>query len=66
VTQQWPAQGNWVLTFAMANPHFQGQQSAIVKVEGGSVDWAGIKRLARTPTKDDIEAALNTTAVAAR
>lgn len=66
VTQQWPAQGNWVLTFVMANPRFQGQQSAIVKVEGGSVDWAGIKRVPRTPTKDDIEAALNTTAVAAR
>jgi hypothetical protein len=66
VTQQWPAQGNWILTFVMSNPRFPTQQSAIVRVEGASVDWAGIKRLAHAPTKDDIEAALNTTAVAAR
>jgi hypothetical protein len=66
VTQQWPAEGNWVLTFVMANPHFQSQQSAIVKLDNGSVDWAGITRLAHVPTKDDIEAALSTAAVAAR
>jgi hypothetical protein len=66
VTQQWPAQGNWILTFVMANPRFPIQQSAMVKVEGASVDWAGIKHLSHAPTKNDIEAALNTSAVATR
>lgn len=66
VTQQWPNHGNWVLTFVMTNPRFQGQQSAIVKVDGGGVDWAGITRSTHAPTKNDIDAALITSAVAAR
>lgn len=59
VPQQWPSDGKWVVTFTMMNPHF-GQQSALVKVDGGTVDWAGISRLSHAATKEDVEAALNT------
>jgi hypothetical protein len=65
VTQQWPGDGRWVLTFVMANAHF-GQQSAMVKVDGGAVDWAGVTRINHAATRDEIKAALDTTAVAAR
>jgi hypothetical protein len=66
VTRQWPSEGKWVLAFVMTNPHFGGQQSAIIKVEGDSVDWGDIVRLNRGATKEDVDAALNTMAVAAR
>lgn len=66
VMQQWPNDGKWVLAFVMTNPHFGGQQSAIVKVDGASVDWAGITRVNRAATNEDVQAALNTSAVAAR
>lgn len=69
VTQQWPSEGKWVLTFAMTNPRF-GQQGAIVRMDGGSVDWSEISRLNRAPMKEDVNAALKmpvaTAAVAAR
>jgi hypothetical protein len=69
VTQQWPNEGNWVLTFTMTHPRF-GQQGAMVRVDGPNVDWAGISRLSHAPAKEDIEAALKapsgTAAVAAR
>jgi hypothetical protein len=65
VTQQWPNNGKWVVTFVLTNPHF-GQQSAIVKVDGGTVDWAGVMRINRAATSGDIEEALNATTVAAR
>ena len=69
VTRQWPNEGKWVLTFTMTNPHF-GQQAAIVRVDAGGVDWAGISRLSHAPAKEDVEAALkkssDTAAVAAR
>lgn len=69
VTDQWPSEGKWVLAFTMTNPRF-GQQSAIVRLEGGTVDWAGISRLNRAPSKADLEAALkapsSTESIAAR
>jgi hypothetical protein len=69
VTDQWPDEGRWVLTLAMTNPRF-GQQSAIVRVNPGGVDWAGITRFNRAPSKEDVEAALkapaSTSSVAAR
>lgn len=69
VTQQWPSEGKWVLTFTMTNPHF-GQQSAFVRVEPGGMDWAGITRVNRALAKADVEAALkapfSTAPVAAR
>lgn len=58
VAKQWPSEGRWVLSFTMTNPHM-GQQSAMVKVDGGTVDWAGITRLSHAPTKEDV-AALDT------
>jgi hypothetical protein len=65
VIDQWPSEGKWVLAFTMTNPRF-GQQSAVVKVESGAVAWAGISRFNHAATKEDIETALSTTAVAAR
>jgi hypothetical protein len=65
VTTQWPNEGRWVLAFVMTNPRFQ-TQSALVRVEDGAIDWAGITRMGHAPTKDDVEAALHTTAMAAR
>lgn len=66
LTREWPADGRWVITLVAANPNFNWQPSAIVKVDGGSIDFDGVTRLNRTPGKGDIEAALNTTAVASR
>lgn len=57
VTRQWPGDGKWVVTITMTNPRF-GQQSAILRVDGAAVDWAGITRLSRAPTSEDVEAAL--------
>ena len=69
VIDQWPGEGKWVLAFTMKNPHF-GQQSAIVRLDGGAVDWAGISRLNRAASREDVEAALkaplSTASVAAR
>jgi hypothetical protein len=69
VTQQWPSEGTWVLALVMTHPHF-GQQSALIRVDGGAVDWAGITRFNHAPAKEDIQAALKarlgTAAVAAR
>jgi hypothetical protein len=57
VARQWPSEGKWVLTFTMTNPHF-GQQSALVGVEPGGMDWAGITRVNRELAKADVDAAL--------
>ncbi|MBV9761620.1 MAG: hypothetical protein JO340_13750 [Acidobacteriaceae bacterium] len=57
VTQQWPSKGKWVLTFTMTNPRF-GEQSAMLKVGGGAVNWTEITRLSRAPTNAEVEAAL--------
>ena len=66
LTRQWPGDGRWVLSLVVANPNFSGQPSAIIRVDGNSVDFAGVKRFTRTPGTADIEAALNTTALASR
>ncbi len=59
VTRQWPAAGKWVVTLTGANPNFKFQPSAIVRVDGDSVDWSGITRFAHAPAKEEVEAALN-------
>lgn len=64
--RQWPAEGKWVITIVEANPNFDAHPSAIVKVEGNSVDFAGITRLNQAPSKEQVKAALDTTAVASR
>jgi hypothetical protein len=66
LTRQWPNQGKWVITIVEANPRFNGRPSAIVKVDGDSVQWADITRFSQTPNKQDIETALNTMSVAAK
>ncbi|MBV9158209.1 MAG: hypothetical protein JO097_18230 [Acidobacteriaceae bacterium] len=66
VTRQWPAEGKWVITLVEANSKFNGQPSAILRVDGDTVDFAGVTRLTRAPEKTEIEAALNTTAVASK
>jgi len=58
VAKQWPSEGRWVLAFTMTNPRM-GQQSAMVKVDSGTVDWAGISRLGHAPTQEDLAAALD-------
>ena len=65
VTQQWPNEGKWIVTFVLKHPHF-GQQSAIVKVDGRRVDWAGVKRMNRAATRGDITEALDAATVARR
>jgi hypothetical protein len=66
LTRQWPAEGKWVITFVEANPRFQSQPSAIVKLDGNSVNWAGITRLPRPPSAQEVDVALNTTALASK
>lgn len=66
VTRQWPAEGNWVLTFVMQNPRFASPRSAMVKLDNGSVDWAAVQQFNGAPSKTQIEAALNSTALASR
>jgi len=66
VTRQWPAEGHWVVTLFAANPSYPFPQSAIVNVKGDSADLASVKRSSRAPTSQEIEAALNATALAAR
>lgn len=66
ITRQWPAEGKWVITLVEANPRFQSLPSAIVKIVGNSVDWAGITRLPRSPSAQEIEVALNTAALTSK
>ena len=66
LTRQWPAEGKWVVTLVEANPRFKSQPSAIVKIDGNSIDWAGITRLPRPPSSQEIEVALNRTALASK
>jgi hypothetical protein len=65
VRQQWPDKGEWVLTFVAENPRM-GYRGAIVRLDGGRVDWETISRFNQAPTKHDVEAALHTVAVASR
>jgi hypothetical protein len=62
LTRQWPAEGRWVVTIVTRNPKFNFEPSVMVKVDGDSVDWAGVTRLNGSPNDHEIEAALNTTA----
>jgi len=66
LTRQWPSEGKWVVTLTETNPRFNVQPSAIVKVDGDTVDWADIARFSQSPTAQEIEAALNAAAVASR
>jgi hypothetical protein len=66
LTRQWPSGGRWVITVVEANPRFNSRPSAIVKVEGDAVDWAGITRFSDPPSAQQVEAALNTTSVASK
>jgi len=66
LTRQWPLEGKWVITLVEANPRFNGHPSAIVKVDGDSVQWADIARFSQAPNKSDVEAALNTMAIASK
>lgn len=66
LTRQWPSGGKWVITVVEANPRFNSRPSAIVKVEGDAVDWAGITRFTEPPSAQQVEAALNTTSVASK
>jgi hypothetical protein len=60
LTRQWPAEGKRVISLVGTNPNFNSQPSLLVKVEGDSVDWAGVTRLSHAPNTQEIEAALNT------
>jgi hypothetical protein len=66
ITRQWPAEGKWIITVVEANPRFPSQPSAIVKMNGNSVDWASITRLQRSPSAQEIDMALNTAALASK
>ena len=66
VTRQWPAEGRWVIALSATNSAFAWQPSAIVNVNGDDADFANVKRVNRNPTSEEVEAALNTTAVAAK
>jgi len=66
LTRQWPADGKWVITLVEQNPKFNGQPSAIVRAEGDGIDFAGVTRFTRAPTQGDVEAALNSTALASK
>jgi hypothetical protein len=66
LTRQWPAEGKWVITLVEANPRFDLRPSAIVKVDGDAIDWAGITRFSGPPSKEQVDAALNTTSVASK
>ncbi|MGI9070986.1 MAG: hypothetical protein ACR2JB_06600 [Bryobacteraceae bacterium] len=66
LTRQWPTEGKWVITLVEANPRFESRPSAIVRIDTNSIDWAGITRFAQPPSREQIEAALNTTSVASK
>jgi hypothetical protein len=66
VTQQWPAEGHWVVTLFAANPAYPFPQSAIVNVKGEFANLASVKRSSHAATSTEIEAALSATALAAR
>ena len=66
LTRQWPGEGKWVIALVQANPRFKSRPSAIVKVAGDTVDWAGIRRFSEPPSAQEVEAALNTTSLASR
>ncbi len=56
VKQQWPAEGNWVLTIT-ATEH--ATQSAVIKLgANGSTKNASVNMLTRKATEDDVTAAL--------
>lgn len=66
LTRQWPTEGKWVITLVEANPRFDLRLSAIVKIDGDAIDWAGITRFSKPPSTEQVEAALNATAVASK
>jgi hypothetical protein len=66
LTRQWPIEGKWVITLVETNPRFDSHPSAVVKVDGDAIDWAGITRFPGPPSTEQVEAALNTTAVASK
>ncbi|MFL6350547.1 MAG: hypothetical protein ACJ74Z_01670 [Bryobacteraceae bacterium] len=66
LTRQWPKEGKWVITLVEANPAFGSRPSAIVKVDGDGVDCSAITRFPEPPSTEQVEAALNTTAVASK
>lgn len=66
VTRQWPTEGRWVITVVEANPRFNSRPSAIVQVDGNSINWAGITRFSEPPSTEQIQAALNTAPVASK
>ncbi len=61
LTRQWPAEGKWVITLVEANPKFKMPTSAVVNVDRDSVDFGGIMRFNGVPSRENIDAALNTT-----
>lgn len=66
LTQQWPSEGKWVVTLVAANSDYQWQPSAIVSINGETADLGQVRRTNRAPTGGEIEAALNSMALAAR
>ena len=66
LTRQWPTEGKWVITLVEANPRFDLRPSAIIKIDGDAIDWAGITRSSKPPSTEQVEAALNATAVASK
>lgn len=66
LTRQWPSEGKWVVTLVVANSDYQWQPSAIVSVNAETADLAQVRRANRAPTEEEIDAALNSMALAAR
>jgi len=66
VTRQWPSEGKWVVTVVAANSDYQWRPSAIVGLNGETADLTQVKRANRAPTGAEVEAALNSMALAAR
>jgi hypothetical protein len=66
VTRQWPTEGNWVVALVAENSDYQWHPSAIVSMDGDTADFLQVKRANRAPTREEIEAALKATALAAR
>lgn len=64
VRRQWPAEGRWVVTLSATNSAFGWQPSVLVSVNGDSANFASVKHSSRIPTSEEVQASLNTPALA--
>ena len=64
VIREWLGQGTWVVKLVATPEGWNFTPAALVRVNGDSFDWAGIRRYTHEPTSEDVASMLDTKTVA--